>query len=330
MQTRCPACQTLFRLPLEQVVLSRGEVRCGECHATFNSIDHLVTPTGERIPRLTLTNIVFDTPANRHALPERIFLPIDESVIASLLQDEQSRADPRSPPPQLTPIRPHNAFTLVEPEMLQAEDDRVEERQKDHPATQNDVVPPPLVVPTSPTQPYQRLQRRRWVRHPSPLRLLGQLLLLLGLAALLGFQYLYAQQHFFSQQPLTRPILERGCRWIGCRIDPRRDLAALELQYHPSLSHPHRDHALIIRATIHNRAPFAQPYPQLELSLLDTQGAVLRHPDGRPLIRLFTPEEYRLGWQSRSRLEPYGMVEIALEIADNSATNTGFKLELRP
>lgn len=42
MLTRCPACQTVFRLRAEQLRARRGEVRCGHCFNPFNALEHLI------------------------------------------------------------------------------------------------------------------------------------------------------------------------------------------------------------------------------------------------------------------------------------------------
>lgn len=44
MLTRCPACQTVFRLHPEQIRARNGEVRCGHCFNPFNALQHLVAP----------------------------------------------------------------------------------------------------------------------------------------------------------------------------------------------------------------------------------------------------------------------------------------------
>lgn len=41
MLTRCPTCQTAFRLHPEQLRARRGEVRCGSCLTPFNALEHL-------------------------------------------------------------------------------------------------------------------------------------------------------------------------------------------------------------------------------------------------------------------------------------------------
>lgn len=42
MRTRCPACQTVFRIGDEQLRARRGAVRCGHCFHPFNALEHEV------------------------------------------------------------------------------------------------------------------------------------------------------------------------------------------------------------------------------------------------------------------------------------------------
>ncbi len=54
MLTRCPACQTVFRLQPEQLHARRGEVRCGHCFHPFNALENEVaTPAGREPTRST-------------------------------------------------------------------------------------------------------------------------------------------------------------------------------------------------------------------------------------------------------------------------------------
>jgi predicted Zn finger-like uncharacterized protein len=42
MFTRCPECQSLYRLTPEQLRIARGKVRCGKCSNVFDALDQLV------------------------------------------------------------------------------------------------------------------------------------------------------------------------------------------------------------------------------------------------------------------------------------------------
>lgn len=44
LATRCPHCQTIFRVANDQLKLHAGLVRCGSCQQTFNGVEHLVPP----------------------------------------------------------------------------------------------------------------------------------------------------------------------------------------------------------------------------------------------------------------------------------------------
>lgn len=52
--TRCPHCQTTFRIRLEQLAKAKGAVRCGSCLQVFKAVDNLVpsnsSPANPAIP----------------------------------------------------------------------------------------------------------------------------------------------------------------------------------------------------------------------------------------------------------------------------------------
>ncbi|WP_175871584.1 DUF3426 domain-containing protein [Burkholderia sp. BCC0397] len=54
LATRCPHCETVFRLQQEQLSLHQGLVRCGHCHEVFNASESLV-PEYAQQPEPALT-----------------------------------------------------------------------------------------------------------------------------------------------------------------------------------------------------------------------------------------------------------------------------------
>src|SRR4051812_32649719 len=44
LATRCPHCNTTFRVVQDQLKLRAGLVRCGACKEIFNGIEHLLRP----------------------------------------------------------------------------------------------------------------------------------------------------------------------------------------------------------------------------------------------------------------------------------------------
>src|SRR5690349_25093321 len=41
LATRCPSCGTIFRVVQDQLKVSEGWVRCGQCHEVFHGIESL-------------------------------------------------------------------------------------------------------------------------------------------------------------------------------------------------------------------------------------------------------------------------------------------------
>lgn len=47
LATRCPECNTLFKVSLGQLQVREGQVRCGQCKVVFSGIDHLTAADSE-------------------------------------------------------------------------------------------------------------------------------------------------------------------------------------------------------------------------------------------------------------------------------------------
>lgn len=108
---------------------------------------------------------------------------------------------------------------------------------------------------------------------------------ILALLALLAGQYVLVIRDQLAQTPALRPWLQQLCRIRGCTLPPLRALNRIELLSRNVFTHPNIPHALMLTATIDNTAPFAQPYPQLEISFSDLQGKVVA-------IGRFKPAQY--------------------------------------
>ncbi|MDN7614390.1 zinc-ribbon and DUF3426 domain-containing protein [Burkholderia cepacia] len=75
LATRCPHCETVFRLQQEQLSLHQGLVRCGHCHEVFNASESLVPEHAQQPePALTEPAAAPDEGNARHpAPPARLF-----------------------------------------------------------------------------------------------------------------------------------------------------------------------------------------------------------------------------------------------------------------
>lgn len=108
---------------------------------------------------------------------------------------------------------------------------------------------------------------------------------LLALLALLGQVVLRHRTDLATQWPAVRPPLAAACAWLGCELRLPRRPELLSIESSDIQPDPARDHVIVLNAVVRNRAPFAQEYPALELTLTDERDyAVLR--------RVIQPAEY--------------------------------------
>lgn len=129
-----------------------------------------------------------------------------------------------------------------------------------------------------------------------------------------------------------KPLLERsGVRAVLTRVglqkappeQPFRDLEQVQLVSRELASHPYAKGQLRLSATIVNRAERKQPYPDIEISLLDAAGQVV-------LKRRFAPADYLdPGRAPGSAMAPEAYLPLVLDMEDPGERAVGFELEFR-
>lgn len=92
------------------------------------------------------------------------------------------------------------------------------------------------------------------------------------LLAGLGAQAAHFWRDDLVQSPVAGPWMLRAYDALGLSLDPPTDLSAFELRQWGATSDASHPDRLKLRASIVNRAAFAQPYPLLRLSLQDRFG----------------------------------------------------------
>ncbi|MEP6483777.1 MAG: zinc-ribbon and DUF3426 domain-containing protein [Rudaea sp.] len=159
-------------------------------------------------------------------------------------------------------------------------------------------------------------------RHVAPLRrnwpwAVGSCLLVLSLAA----QISYAERAVLLDDSHTRPLLDRLCGTIGCRLPTRHDPATLQLLSRDIRPHPSVPNALIISATLRNDAPFAQAFPAVEVTLSDLD-------ENRIAMRRFSPQEYLGDNRSVAHgLAAGGTAALVFEVADPGKNAVAFEFK---
>ena len=107
-------------------------------------------------------------------------------------------------------------------------------------------------------------------------------------AGLLAFQYIAYHFDEMARQDQYRPWFQQLCPMLGCTVPTRVDISRIKSSNLVVRSHPDFKGALIVDAIIYNRAPFAQPFPLLELRFADLNGQLIAS-------RRFKPSEYLSG-----------------------------------
>lgn len=147
----------------------------------------------------------------------------------------------------------------------------------------------------------------------------------LNLIALLGLAIQYVAYNFdeLARQDEYRPWLEKVCPAVDCKLPPRVDISQIKSSNLVVRSHPDFAGALVVDAIIYNRAPFAQPFPLLEVRFADIQGQTLAQ-------RTFKPGEYLSGELAGQREMPSQIpIHIALDILDPGSTAVNYSLAFR-
>jgi predicted Zn finger-like uncharacterized protein len=287
--TRCPACATAFRVLRTQLSSRGGRVRCGKCSSVFDGVTNLLTE--EAVAELP------DEPS-----PQMGLFELRQTSGA----DDSDAQNPEAVAPAMETVESAPSV----PASNLARDMPVPAASKASPAWTIEGKP---VVPAFLSSKHPRVAYTVvWM--------------LLAVTALFALA-LQAALHFRTEigvlLPPARTYLETACDMLGCevRLPRRADLMSIESS--DLQADGQRSGVIVLNALLRNRAPFAQEYPDLELTLTD-QGE-------RPVIRrVLRPGDYL---QEKRRALPLGMsgggeeaVRIFLETGGILAT--GYQLFL--
>lgn len=294
--TRCPACATTFRVLPAQLSARSGRVRCGKCTGVFDGVAHLLTE--EAIAAL----------------------PAEPSPQMGLFDPRDGRADP--PEPAETPPAATAATAVEPPAELPAAQSPDETPGTDpeiehHPFATEETTP----VPTA-AQPMPEFLVTV-ARPRTTYSLVWALLAAFSLAALAGQAVLHFRSEVAVLLPAARTYLETACDTLGCevRLPHRADLMSIESS--DLQADPKRKDVIVLNALLRNRAPFAQEFPDLELTLTDqADRAVIR--------RVLTPRDYLL---QKSAIRSQGIAGggeevVRIHLATGNLPATGYQLFL--
>jgi len=280
--TRCPTCETMFKVVPDQLRISEGWVRCGQCGEIFNASQSLVAAEASRpaspavSSRQETTAMVVRVPvatrAPATASSTAVTVPpaVPDAPIGQFEQkvwdlnagsDETLPAASLPPPPATAVATP--AFTPQEPVWA-------------------DQGPPPNKG-EEPAVSFMRQEapNRFWNRNPVRVILAAMAVLLTGL--LLAQVLVQERNRIVLLEPVSRPVLQAVCRVARCEISPLRQIESVVIE--SSSFGRLRSDGYRLGFALRNQAPIDIAMPAIELSLTDTQD--------QPLIRrVILPSEF--------------------------------------
>ena len=266
--TRCPACQTLFKVVPDQLRVSEGWVRCGQCSEIFDAALHVylepqIAGPAREIPHA----VVAVEPVAREpaVLPESVAPPVLPEWAG--IEDIQEKPFAHVTPP----VEPVTEKRVAQ-EAFPAETSMAEGK-----GTQIQVPYQAAAVSFLKGTP----QKSPWQK-PSVRIALG--LATLGLVATLALQVVvHERDRIAASMPDARSAMAGVCDVLRCKISPLRQIESVVIE--SSTFSKMQGDAYRLAFTVKNTSAMALAMPALELTLTDSQ-------DQPALRRVFLPSDF--------------------------------------
>lgn len=303
MFTRCPSCQTLFRITAETLRAARGQVRCGRCRTQFDALEHLMETAAAApvaAPAEAGASLADRLQKVRSAVEEDARqVALERAETDAEVTGEAAGIDGAAAPPDAGA----DASVASEAEMQ------------------------PAARPAAVTLGLDREVVEAVLLGEAPGRSgagrrIAASFAVLALLAVLGLQWAYMQRvPLYERQPLLRPWLQRMCDVLQCGLPLVRAPDRIEVLERQVREHPRVADALLVDLTFISRAGEAIAYPVVELQLSDLSG-------NRVAGRRFAPREYLPPGTDRNKgLQPNVPQHVTLELLEPSARIVSFEFE---
>lgn len=312
MVTTCPACHTRFRVTSEQMDAHGGDVRCGRCAKVFNAHAYL-----EHEPE-ALEPEAFEPEDELDAQVEDFTA---EEIIPPRMEEEPP-ADEEPEPSLVEPIN-EALIDAVEPEPLPETEEPLPavvepvSTEAGESAVELEPAPARPVEAISPVEE-EEVEAPKEKRRFFWLWLIGAILLL----ASLGAQGLYFfRSDLAARHPEFKPFLQQFCSVLQCSIRLPANPDLLSIETSNLEANPQQANLVALNAILRNRAKLAQEYPQLELTLTDTQDRMIAR-------RIFAPREYAKGADLNRGMAPNEEVTVKLYLDLGDLKAAGYRVFL--
>ena len=295
--TRCPACETLYKLVPDQLRISQGWVKCGQCGEIFDASRHLIqmalaseTAPPEPVPAETLPTHEHEPAADNSATHQ----PVEpenrlQSRLAVMPATETVKAEEPDPAVQAAtgldqfPLPQSNPGELPicsddAPEASALIDLAVENRLQEE---TSDPVDSFIAAPINPDGLASKEQTVTFLGGPDEPsvwrtrvgRLALSLVAVLLLAALLAQWLYWDRDRLAAANPQWKPLLQQLCQPFNCTVRAlqRIDAIAIDAAAFNKLAPDNYR----LSFTIKNLSGMVLAMPSVELTLTNTQDQVI-------------------------------------------------------
>jgi predicted Zn finger-like uncharacterized protein len=257
--TSCPACETQFLLTKEHLKAHRGKVQCGNCEHIFNAKNRL-TEISDDIHSAAEYQASLESQANQ-TLEDAGDKPIGD-VLNNVLETVPNLENLNTIDPDSTTTASYTSQRI--PEIIEAE--AVGSLQR------------PTVIEDLTADPK--------FRQPKTKLSLWQALFCLLLAILAGLQTIYSTRtKIAAEYPQFKPYLVQACSALKCEIELPKNLDFFTIDDSDMQEDDTHQNVINFSSLLINNAPYTQAYPNIELTLTDTN-------DQPVLRRVIKPSEY--------------------------------------
>lgn len=305
--TQCPACTTLFKVVPDQLRISDGWVRCGQCDEVFDANAHMQT-LAKASEQDILQEKWVDVP-----LPE----PEEEVVASADAIDIPEAMDPflERGPKELSEFAEAVVAQGLKDDLLRGEI-QVESGSAPLRYTQTDAIPKSIDGDPHLSFMRSKAESRKWNRRGVTLGLVIASLVLCLLLA--GQVVVQERDRIAAWQPEAVPVLQSLCPLIGCSIAPLRQIESVVID--SSAFTKVRNDVYRLSFTLKNSAAVQVAVPALELTLTD-------HQD-QPLIRKIISTESVSGGKAAlaAHAELGRSIPVSIRLPGDIDSVSGYRL----
>src|SRR4051812_4179113 len=263
--TRCPVCGTMFKVVADQLRISEGWVRCGHCAEIFDAAADLRDESELELPRVVRDTSPAELADSGDSLSSgypSVHSEVGEEAIAG-------QPDALEIEEQVDVMRAH---PLDQPFALRRADTSDVEQAGPHGFSRPAPLEPEREPELHDLSFVRQARRREFWRKPAVRALL--LLVVLALVAALAGQVAWQDRdRLASAHPEWRPLFDRMCEALACRIGPPRHIDAVAIE--TSSFNKLRGDTYRLNVTLKNVAAMPVAMPALELTLTDAQDQAL-------------------------------------------------------